>query len=121
MIPYYVVLKIPIKDTKFFIEVGMDYELPFHPNKTDIIDVAGYHCDIERIYIALDGPGPQPVMMYVEATDPFIIGKGHTDEELHRIMQKEWINLKEWHEENDAEIILNDYYMNPNEPFKDEE
>ncbi len=109
---YYVLLLIEAPGTEQFIEVGLDYELPFHPNLTDEIEVAGFPCKIKEIYYDLDQLNH--VTMRVEATDNLICMRERlTPKEIHSWLSEEWINLKKWTESNNERIILNDYLNHP--------
>lgn len=51
MIEYFLLMKIEIKEFDFFIELGSENDifLPAHPNKTDILWIDGYFCEIYEI------------------------------------------------------------------------
>lgn len=115
---YYVLLNIPVPQTKFFLEVGISYELPFHPNLTDEIEVVGYPSKINRIYYNLDNLSY--VKMNVEATDNLIsIRNNPSNETIHQWLSHDWKELKEWANTNGERIVLNSYYMHPERPFNE--
>lgn len=115
---YYVLLTIPAPHTKFYIEVGLDYEIPFHPNLTDELEVAGFPCKINEIRYNLDSM--DYVMMSVEAIDNLFVTNGRTPQYIHERMQQEWQELKEWVNSSQQKIILNGYYMHPERPYEEE-
>lgn len=112
---YYILLKIPSPDTEFFIEVGLDYEIPFHPNLTDEITVADFPCKINRIYYDIDYV--DNITIETEATQNLYVKKGMEPQKIHECMQREWQELKKWCKDSGKEILLNDYYMNPEFPY----
>lgn len=111
---YYILLKIAIEESPFFIQVGLNYDLSFHPNTTDNIMCADYECKIAEIYYCIDNLDYITIRM--DAIDGKYL-KGNCPEEDHKLMQEEWKDLKEWCDSNDDRIILNDYFMNPNNDF----
>jgi len=116
---YYILLKIPAPCTKFYIEVGLEYELPFHPNITDELEIADIRCKINEIRYNLDSM--DYVKMRIEAIDYFFASQsqGKTPEQIHKCLQQEWQDLKKW--ANGKKIILNDYYMHPERPYRETE
>ncbi len=115
---YYVLLLIKAPDTEQFIEVGLDYDLPFHPNLTDEIEVAGFPCKINEIYYDLDIL--RHVTMKVEATDNLIyVTKDTTNKQIHQWLMYEWKELKEWTDSNNEKLILNNYSDHPEKEFID--
>ena len=117
---YYVLLKIPVPNSLFFIEVGLDYELPFHPNLSDEIQVGDYISKINSIYYDLDCL--TCIFMRVEAIDGLIWNDDKhklSDEEIHKDLQVVWKELKEWCNGNNERIILNDWYKNPEQEWND--
>src|ERR1700733_2508957 len=106
---YYILLKIPVPDTKFYIEVGLDYDIPFHPNLTDEILIADYPCKIKEIYYNLDHL--TYITIRAEAIDNLISIRGNpSNENIHKWLGDEYKELKDWCESNGEKIILNDYY-----------
>jgi len=113
---YYILLTIPIPETKFYIEVGLDYDIPFHPNLTDEIFIADYPCKIKEIYYNLDNL--TYITIRAEATDNLISIRGNpSNENIHQSLGEEYKQLKEWFESNGERIVLNDYYMHPERPY----
>jgi len=111
-------MTIPVPGSPFYIEAGMDYEIPFHPNLTDEIVVADYPCKINEIYYDLDSAF---FVIKLLATDNLIsIRKNHPPEKIHESLRHEWMELKKWKESNNEQIILNDWFMNPNKDFSEE-
>jgi hypothetical protein len=49
MIRYNLWIKIPVPGSHYFIQVGKEFMLPFHPNLTDELTVANYTCTINDI------------------------------------------------------------------------
>lgn len=115
---YYILLKIPVPESPFFIEIGMDYEIPFHPNLTDEICVCDFPCKINEIYYDLDS---EYYVIRLLAVDNLIsTRKNPSAEKIHEYLSEEWKQLKIWKEKNGDRVILNDYYMNPNNDFDEE-
>ena len=113
---YYVLLLIKVPESEQFIEVGLHYELPFHPNLTDEIHVASYPCEIKEIYYDLDNL--RYITMRVQATDNVLwFPPETTSEEIHDCLSNEWKALKRWTKSNYKTIILNDYSNHPEKEF----
>ncbi len=111
-------LTIPVPDSPFYIEIGMDYEIPFHPNLTDEITVCDYPSIINEIYYDLDS---EYYVIKLLANDNLIsTRKDPSAETIHQALREEWRELKRWKEANNKKIILNDYYMNPDTVFNEE-
>jgi hypothetical protein len=116
---YYVLLLIQAPEREQFIEVGLDYELPFHPNLTDEITVADFPCEIKEIYYDLDNL--QYVTMRVNAVDNLLFVQHETTKkQIHTWLMDEWRVLKAWAESNNEIIILNDYLFHPEKEINDE-
>ena len=115
---YYLLMTIPVPVSPFYIEVGMDYEIPFHPNLTDEIVAANYPCKINEIYYDLDS---EYFVIKLLATDNLIsTRKNPSPEKIHESLRHEWMELKKWKELNNEKIILNDWLMNTNNEFSEE-
>lgn len=113
---YYVLLLIQAPNTEQFIEVGLDYELPFHPNLTDEIEVAGFPCHVKEIYYNLDELNH--ITMRVEAVDSLISMRNNPSEAMiHEWLMEEWKLLKDLADANGERVILNDYLHHPDKPF----
>lgn len=113
---YYVLLLIQAHNTEQFIEVGLDYELPFHPNLTDEIEVAGFPCEIKEIYYNLDELNH--VTMRVEAVDGLLSMRDNpSSKDIHGWLAHEWRQIKEWTTANNERVILNDYSSHPEKSF----
>lgn len=119
MTKYYVLLTIPVPETNFFIEIGLDYFIPFHPNLTDEITIANYPSKIDEIYYDLDNL--TYITIRATAIDDLIsIHNNPSRETIHEWLSKEWASLKGWAASNNERIILNDYYMHPERPYDKE-
>lgn len=119
-IKYYVLLKIPVPNSRFFIEIGLDRELPFHPNLTDEIEVESYISKITSIYYDMDEL--THVFMRAEAVDGLLWNDDKnklSDEDIHKYLQSIWKSLKEWCHGNGERIVLNDWYKNPESDWDD--
>ncbi len=116
MTEYYFLIKVPLLNTNFYIEVGVERNLPFHPNTTDIIEILGYICKITEIFYDVDDL--KYITIRLEVTDCYPMPKsGNSEEDNHNIMQREWLDLKETADANQERIILNDYYMDPRKNY----
>jgi hypothetical protein len=114
----YVLLLIQAPGTEQFIEVGLDYDLPFHPNLTDEIEVAGFPCEIKEIYYNLDNLNY--ITMRVEAVDNLICMEDNPSKKyIHRWLMNEWEELKEWAKSDNERIILNDYLHHPEKDIEE--
>ncbi len=119
MTKYYVLLTIPVAETNFFIEIGLHYFIPFHPNLTDEITVANYPSKIDEIYYDLDNL--TYITIRATAIDELIsIHTNPTRETIHQWLSQEWQSLKEWAASYNERIILNDWYMHPEKPYDKE-
>lgn len=119
-IKYYVLLKIPVPNSKFFIEIGLDRELPFHPNLTDEIEVGGYISKIKSIFYDMDEL--THIFIRAEAVDGLICNDNKhklSDEDIHKYLQDTWKSLKGWSNSHHERIILNDWYKNPERDWDD--
>lgn len=115
---YYLLITIPVPESPFFIEVGMDYEIPFHPNLTDQICIADYPCKIDEIYYDLDS---DYFVIKLLAVDNLISLRGNTTpEKIHEQLRYTWMELKEFRESYNKNIILNSWFTNPNYEFSEE-
>lgn len=113
---YYVLLLIKVINSEQFIQVGLDYTLPFHPNLTDDIEVAGYPCEINRIYYNLDNL--DYAIMRVTAVDCLLYMRPHhSPVDVHKWLAQEWQAIKEWTANNNERAILDDYLHHPEKPF----
>ncbi len=110
---YYVLLMIQAPNTEHFIEVGLNYEIPFHPNLTDQMEAAGFTCEIKEIYYNLDDLSYATIK--AKAIDNLLSMRNNPPPEIiQEWLIEEWIELKEWAERNGEIVILNDYSF----PFK---
>lgn len=115
---YYVLLLIQAPEREQFIEVGLDYELPFHPNLTDEIEIAGFPCKINEIYYNLDDL--DHVTIRAEATDCLISMRNNpSSKDIHKWLMHTWDELKKWTESNNERIILNDCLNDPDKELDD--
>ena len=109
---YYILLLIQPAKSEQFIEVGLNYKLPFHPNLTDEITVADYPCVIKEIYYDLDNLNY--VTMRAEAINNLMVVRPTTtSQQIHEWLSNEWSKLKRWKESRSEKIILNNYLYYP--------
>lgn len=108
---YYVLLTIKVTDTdtdtEHYIEIGLDYNLPFHPNLTDEIVVCDFPCKINEIYYNLDNLNY--VTMRVEAIDNLISMRNNpSTKTIQDWLVQEWNEIQLWAASNNKKVILND-------------
>lgn len=115
---YYVLLTIQAPNSEQFIEVGLDYDLPFHPNLTDQLTVAGFPCEIKEIYFDMDYF--DYITMRVKAIDNLLSMRNNpSEEDIHAWLTNEWLDLCSWVESNNERIVLNNYFYHPEKQFRD--
>ena len=106
---YYCLLTIPFPETEHYIEVGLNYDLPFHPNLTDEIEIMGYPSKINEIYYQLESVhnGEYAVIKLIAHDCLYCYA---TEEEASKEIKSTWKDLKEQY----PDLILNCYSINPN-------
>lgn len=115
---YYVLLLIQAPNTEHFIEVGLDYDLPFHPNLTDEVEVVGFPCEIKEIYYNLDEMNH--ITMRVEAVDGLLSMRNNpSPKAIHEWLAEEWLQMKERKRNSGERTILNDYFMHPEKTYEE--
>ena len=102
---YYCLLTIPVEGSHHFMEVGLEYNLPFHPNLTDEIQLMDYFSKIESIYYTLeDVETGGYATIRLTAIDGIFQAKNGGDEGAIAFLRREWIALRD----NYDGIVFND-------------
>lgn len=108
MINYYVLLTIRVPETSFYFEVGFNQELAVPVNLSDEVFFFDYCCKVYRITHQFDCG---EVWLRIESDCMFVRNEAMTDEECCKKLNDEWLEMKEWFEENEEKIILTNWNL----------
>jgi len=107
MIKYKVRLKFN-NHPQYFIELQMNYYLPFHPNITDEIMAYGLTWKINHIYYDLDDI--EYLVLNLETTEGMILDDA-SDQEIIEGYQALYDEFKDWCLSNNDKFFLSDWCL----------
>ena len=102
---YHIMLKIPAPETPYYLEIGVNYDLPFHPNKTDQIYMADYMCNIKYIDFDID---TLDCMMKLEACDDLLFeAYKMSHQEIIEYFEEEGKSLEDRFKSQNKKMVIN--------------
>lgn len=114
---YYGYLYLSIPQNLNYMYIELKVKLPFHPNLSDKLHIAHYICKITEIGYY---PDNAKICLGLSLLNgEFRLYTKAQDEKIHEFFRNEFKEIKKWAQDNNIEIKLLDFTLNPTVPFEE--